>query len=150
MKSRARWIGFGMAGLLAGASAAQAAPMVTLSVPVQLARLDPTIRNFHLRCRLAGTDPTTGSYGPLGPDLLTPWTPLVGGAYSGTVTVVFDSAVYTATMLSGGANYGCGLEFQMADGSTHAIYVSPAPTVGPFAHDPRAPFTPMFQNVPLH
>jgi len=75
--------------------------LFTLYVPVQVSRLHPSVTQVGVRCTLNGPNPATGSlttYGPVGgkSQFFTP----VGGAYTGTATIVFTNSDFVPSQLS--------------------------------------------------
>ena len=83
------------------ASAAKADDLFTLTVPVTVSHLHPSVNQIRVQCSLRGTDPATGVLGPYGPATGKSVTiPITGGAYSGTQTIVFTTADFTPAQLS--------------------------------------------------
>lgn len=122
--------------LLLMTSSAFAEDLFTLSVPVRLAQIHPSITAFGVWCELKGPvfDPATGvPYLKLQPYASLPpvWLPLSGGAYSGTVTFVFRTEHFSTPGLMNPSNVTtafCALQLRTIDGYTLRPYdlMSPA------------------------
>jgi hypothetical protein len=78
-----------------------AADLFTLNIPVAVSHLNPSVTQGRVTCHLTGKDPATGNptnYGsPMGKSQTFTVT---GGAFAGTLTIVFATADFSAAQLT--------------------------------------------------
>ena len=87
--------------ILLSATSLFADDLFTLYVPVRVSHLHPSISQITVRCSLSGRDAATGALTTWGPSAGKSQTfPITGGAYSGTATIIFTNADFTAAQMS--------------------------------------------------
>ena len=88
------------AAILFCATSLFAEDLFTLYVPVRVSHLNPSISQITVRCSLSGRDPATGSLATWGGTGKTQSFTPTGGAYSGTATIIFTNADFSAAELA--------------------------------------------------
>ena len=116
--------------------------LFTLSVPVQVSHLHPSVSQIRVQCTLNGRNPATGAltnFGGIAGKNQT--VPVTGGAYSGTVTIIFTNTDFNAMELSGLSSVN--------SGRCELILVTPTGLYNPYisgtgaitGHAPGTPFS---------
>jgi hypothetical protein len=89
------------AAVLLSATSLFADDLFTLYVPVRVSHLHPSISQITVRCSLNGRDPATGALMTWGPTAGKSQSfTITGGAYSGTATIIFTNADFSAAQMS--------------------------------------------------
>jgi hypothetical protein len=111
--------------ILLSATSLFADDLFTLYVPVRVSHLHPSIAQITVRCTLSGRDAATGSITTYGPALGKSQSfATTGGAYSGTATMIFTNADFSAAQLSSLSN--------VSGGRCELILVTPTGTFNPY------------------
>lgn len=134
--------------ILMFASAASAADLFTLNVPVSVSHIHPTVTGIRIRCQLMATDPVTGVRGYFAREKTQDF-PLTAGAFTGTAVIVFRTEDFTTTEASRltSVNGGQCMLYLFASGTYYQPYAS---STGPaVAHAPGTPFNSQ-SNFDIH
>jgi hypothetical protein len=123
------------------ATAAMAADLFTLNVPVEVSHLHPSVTQIRVLCHLTGRDAATGNPTNYGPTMGKSQTfPVTAGAFTGTALIVFNTADFTPaqlTNLTSVSSGDCMLQL-FASGNWYQPYSS---STGPVvAHAVGTPF----------